>query len=447
MCSQGRNVSVSLVGSRPLALLSRSSAAIDTALIVQPGTVGGFAGGGRGPWANGSDHNGPGSPTVRVHSFLVRAAAAGVGEVQRITTRCDAGENIGGTFHILAGNASTGPIAFDAPAATVAERSSGLGFGAAAATRSGPDAVGAFQWTITFAPRVGDVPQLAVDGNGLTGLGASASSSTLRNGNVLGGAFRLRWPAMGWNGTTEVSVDATASPTAFRAALAAAPHVRAAYVAPWGRASQGWDQHPRPEGQAGVDLQTLWADGAARSRAWAVSVAVVEPAALPVTSRWDPLSEASPPVPTVPTVIEDGLTGENASVTLTARPLTAGKACEPPPALIFPCAREGHVWSTAYGGSGGSYGASGGRGGGVSVVEAGGAPSDFDPAESPNPTPEGPAEAAPAPAVGNEVRWFGPKVRVILDPSWAHSPSLPHSELGPSTAAVAAVRGACIRAL
>lgn len=406
--AQSRNVSVSLVGSRPLALLSRSSAAVDTALTVQAGTMGGFAGGGRGPWANGSDHNGPGAPTVRVHTFLVRARAAAVGEMQRISTRCDAGENIGGTFRVYVGNASTGTIPFDASARTVAERSSGLGFGAVAATREGPDAEGAFRWTITFAPRAGDVPQLAVDGRGLTGLGAAAASSTLRNGNVLGGTFRLRWPALGWNGTAEVSVNATASSAAFRAALAAAPHVRAAYVAPWGRASRRWDGHPRPEGVDGVDFTTLWADGAAGSRAWAVTIAARAPHARPVSSRWDSLSEANPPVPTVPAAVGDALTGENATVTLITRPTAAGTPCDALPGLALPCAGTSHVWSTAYGGSGGSYGGRGGRGGAVSVADtdadADGALSKYDPAESPNPTPDGPAEAAPALPVGDPVR-------------------------------------------
>jgi len=91
----GVGVKVYTTGVRALSLLSRSSTIIDTPIIAESGTLGGFPGG---RLKDDFNSNGPGSGSRRVFEKTVTTAAVNVDEIQRITTYATPGENLAGGF-------------------------------------------------------------------------------------------------------------------------------------------------------------------------------------------------------------------------------------------------------------------------------------------------------------------------------------------------------------
>ena len=73
-------------------------------------------------------------------------------------------------------------------------------------SRAGPDAQGGYEWTVTFDPSFGDIPQLFIAQSGLESIGAAIDVQTLRDGAMLGGHFRLSYEG---EQTEAIPVDAT----------------------------------------------------------------------------------------------------------------------------------------------------------------------------------------------------------------------------------------------
>eukprot|EP00903_Cladosiphon_okamuranus_P013614 g12679.t1 len=146
----GPEIAIEVTGQRPLAILSRGSLILNTSIIAEPSTLGGFPGGGgiardpgtdrllstpsvppeydlsslvggtlEGVGSGGADVasyniNGPGSASYRYFLFTITTSADDVDEVQRICTTADEGQTLRGCFHISHGNFSTECVPHDA---------------------------------------------------------------------------------------------------------------------------------------------------------------------------------------------------------------------------------------------------------------------------------------------------------------------------------------------
>ena len=79
--------------------------------------------------------------------------------------------------------------------------------GVQSVSRSGPDTQGGYQWTITFDTSLGNIPQLYMYTQSLSGSGATVLIDTIKQGNVLSsGFFKLQYcssitNAIGFNAT------------------------------------------------------------------------------------------------------------------------------------------------------------------------------------------------------------------------------------------------------
>ncbi|KAJ0411824.1 hypothetical protein ATCC90586_002977 [Pythium insidiosum] len=195
--SLGKDVVVRLQGRNALSLLSRSSVILDTALVARPGTLGGFPGGGfLGARAtDNNNQNGPGSTSVRVHVATLSTAGTHIPEIQEIETSAAPGQRIQGTFTVAYRGVWTQPIRYDTNAYELRKtlETTFASIGTLQVERddlkSQVAEVGRL-WRITFLTAVGNVPQLQVESQ-LTGLDATVVSRTVRDGNGLGGSFRL----------------------------------------------------------------------------------------------------------------------------------------------------------------------------------------------------------------------------------------------------------------
>ncbi|GLE00851.1 hypothetical protein PINS_up009648 [Pythium insidiosum] len=195
--SLGKDVVVRLQGRNALSLLSRSSLILDTTLVARPGTLGGFPGGGfLGARAtDNNNQNGPGSTSVRVHVATLSTAGTHVPEIQEIETSAAPGQKIQGTFTVAYRGVWTQPIRYDTNAYELRKtlETTFAKVGTLQVERDDlktqvPE-VGRL-WRITFLTAVGNVPQLQVASQ-LTGLDATVVARTVRDGNELGGTFRL----------------------------------------------------------------------------------------------------------------------------------------------------------------------------------------------------------------------------------------------------------------
>ncbi|KAG6591152.1 putative carbohydrate-binding protein [Phytophthora cinnamomi] len=201
----GSAVRVRFLGSRAVAILSRSSFIVDTDLKVRPGTLGGFPGGGfigsgtNFPGVN-NNQNGPGSASVRVYVKTMSTWGKHVPEVQEIETSAAAGQKLQGHFILRfpsAGSAglSTETIAYDASALDVRRRLEtafpdigDLNVERDDTLEQVPE-IGRL-WRVTFLSAVGNVPQLQAQ-SFLTGLESKVVTRTIVNGNELSGSFQL----------------------------------------------------------------------------------------------------------------------------------------------------------------------------------------------------------------------------------------------------------------
>jgi hypothetical protein len=153
---------------------------------------------------------------------VVTTAAAARAEVQTITTSAAPGETLGGTFTLELDTTSSGgskqrsgviafnaePIDYRASVAEILRAMSNIGAaGVQDVTVVGPDAQGGFTWRITFATAMGNVPDLKLSSNFLTGSGANVMLATTTQGNVItAGTFTL---AFRGEATADIPFDAS----------------------------------------------------------------------------------------------------------------------------------------------------------------------------------------------------------------------------------------------
>ncbi|KAF4031960.1 Fibronectin type III domain [Phytophthora infestans] len=139
----------------------------------------------------------------------VTTSATAVAEVQTITTSAAPGETLGGVFTIQMDSTKSGGsvqrsgvIGFNAPASgdrsgvlEILNAMSNIGpTGVQSVQKSMADAQGGITWTIMFSTAMGDVPQLTLSSNFLTGSGANVVINTPKQGNVIdGGMLTLRF--------------------------------------------------------------------------------------------------------------------------------------------------------------------------------------------------------------------------------------------------------------
>jgi hypothetical protein len=140
---------------------------------------------------------------------LITTNATALYEIQTIETDCAAGGTLGGSFALgldtsASGGSSemSGEVSFSAsPEGTylsvkrVLEAMPNVGAGGVVAvTRQVTDnAKGSYLWTVTFATKLGNLPQLTLRDSSLTGTGATVDLATVRDQNLLGGSFRLQY--------------------------------------------------------------------------------------------------------------------------------------------------------------------------------------------------------------------------------------------------------------
>ncbi|KAL9182021.1 hypothetical protein ACHAXT_012364 [Thalassiosira profunda] len=251
------NVNVTLTGQRAMALVSRSSAHVNTTLHAVPGTLGGFPGGFSvsrrpnerlvrvcteqvdsrdfldvcgdkasccpgdqpiGELANGvvsNNVNGPGSPSQRVYLMTIQTSATVVNEIQTVTTNANRGQTLSGGFRLHFIGYSTPFLPHDITASQLKRKmedslnpvkpnqlrsfdrtDSVAGIGAVGITRETFGTSGGYKWSITFASAVGDIAKDSSQltaTNELVSRGARVDVETTKHGNSIGGAFALQF--------------------------------------------------------------------------------------------------------------------------------------------------------------------------------------------------------------------------------------------------------------
>lgn len=128
-------------------------------------------------------------------------------EVQLVKTSCDPYNQLSGEFTInldttpTGGSVQTsGVVSYNADAAAPASRGTVKAILEAMTnihqgvdvTRSTADSENGYTWTVTFPLSMGDVPQMSIGSlGGLGGTGANVAFSTVTEGNIIRGSFRL----------------------------------------------------------------------------------------------------------------------------------------------------------------------------------------------------------------------------------------------------------------
>jgi hypothetical protein len=280
----GPELEVKVVGQRALSLLSKTSAVINTTINIVPGTLGGFQGGGSvarlasdalndepravhicdlGKYCSyntsnpssfrsfdepliTNNVNGPGSGNLRIHSFVMKTFSADIREIQTITTRAQNGQTLSGGFVVMFKKYSTPIIPHDVSPLQLKSiiednlnimnpysgpvfskrdlSSSPAGIGIVNVTRSSPDSQEGFTWTITFTSSIGNIEQLRVKSY-LFGIKANVTTATVRDGNEIGGTFRLHF-----QGFITEPIPAAATAAQFSQKLRELPIVRSVFV-------------------------------------------------------------------------------------------------------------------------------------------------------------------------------------------------------------------------
>ena len=281
----GPELKVTLVGQRALALLSKTSAVINTTIEALPGYLGGFQGGGSvarlpsdelsdsprpvlicdlGHYCLGSslfsgnssqysnnltivsnNVNGPGSGNLRLNAFTLITSAKYIQEVQSIRTTATLGQSLAGGFVVRYKNYSTTIIPNDASTQLIKSileqnlnlinpTNSGItqnradtlpaGIGVVRVTRSTPDSTGGYVWNITFTTAIGNVDQMTVESH-LKGIGASVTIQTIVQGNEINGTFLLNF-----QGYSTLPISSKATALEFQNVLLQLPIVATANV-------------------------------------------------------------------------------------------------------------------------------------------------------------------------------------------------------------------------
>ena len=264
----GPEVKVTIVGQRAISIVSKTSAVINTTIVAEPGTIGGMRGGGSvgrfeadrltdhprsificdiglycegdtvtnrmkaGSMAHDSfisnNVNGPGSGNLRVHPFVITTTADDIREIQVIHTAATPGQTLAGGFKLHFRGYNTPIIPHDvsadmlkaivennlnivppsnAPYNTDRITSTVAGVGTVDVSRSRQDEQEGYTWSLTFTTYIGNMEQITLT-DYLEGLGAAVSISTFRNGNELGGTFKLSFQG---ENTAPISIYETAA--------------------------------------------------------------------------------------------------------------------------------------------------------------------------------------------------------------------------------------------
>jgi hypothetical protein len=373
----------------------RTSIILNTTLYANPGTLGGFPGGGSvarlldesvvdtpqtvmicdltdtcdnsRPNVNFTDMqrssfisnnvNGPGSGNLRVYPFVIRTAADVIPEVQSIRTGASSGQSLSGGFILAFRNFQTPIISFDVSSVglkAMIENSlntyspnAGLvnvdrltggapGVGAVDVSRSRADAQGGHEWRITFNTAIGNLPQMTATSL-LQGLGANISTATLQQGNEIGGSFVIRF------NNQQTTISSTESANSMLSKLLLIPAVSSAFV-----------ERTDP---TGLCDDGLCPNGPFLSRGYMWTIYVTSDEEYGNTTPYSPTSPVAMTNSTAASITVDysHLTGTNAYATVSLGLSTSLDDMKSLLALTIP-------FSLAFGGGGGSYGGSGGKG-------------------------------------------------------------------------------------
>lgn len=402
----GPDITIEVVGQRAIVLVSKTAFILNTTISLYPGTVGGFPGGYSVArkvdeslidtprdvlicdlvgYCNVNDTvstpyipvsqkdrlklisnnvNGPGSGNLRNHPFVIRTYADDIDEIQTVTTTAQEGQTLEGGFKLHYGQYSTPVIPCDASAGAVKRiiednlnlmnpgvfpisskryENENAGVGLVNVTRSNRDNNGGYVWTITFKTVIGNIQQLRVT-NFLQALKANVVVRTIRDGNELGGSFKISFMNQI---TRPIPHNATASTV--KDALLALPTVRTAYVI-------------RNDPVRNCD-DGLCMNGPLQSRAFIWSIYVTTDAS---SDNHSPSSPTSPLARAQMNTSQMSLdfsllTGAGAGMKLDRGMATSPHAFLALLNITFP-------FSLAYGGGGGSFGGHGGKGYGDNPV-------------------------------------------------------------------------------
>lgn len=204
----GKGVDIVLLGRLPFVLLSRSSMIIDAELDIDPGTLGGFPGGGSIGLID-LNQNGPGSVNALLHVVTLSTSATQITQIQEVQTICPDGENIGGYF-ILSYTSNdvkyslktqkTQPITYDASAYDVQliMQDAFPELGQLLVERldtSEQNAKIGRAWRITFQSATLNAPLLKAL-SFLEGVGAKVLTRYIQERNQIGGGFRLSFQGL-----------------------------------------------------------------------------------------------------------------------------------------------------------------------------------------------------------------------------------------------------------
>ena len=391
----GPEVEVSIVGQRALVIQSRTAFVLNTTLETNPGTLGGFPGGGSvgryeedqlveqprhiymcelGQYCasqNGSTYNysglsfvsnnvnGPGSGNVRINTFVLHTYAKREKEVQYVRTYAQANQTLAGGFTMKFKEYVSPLLTHDVTASAmkralennfnmfspdrghkveqVRQATGSTGIGMVSVSRSSQDSQEGYEWQITFDSYIGDAPQIQATSY-LQGLRANISTGTYVAGNEIGGTFTLSF-----QDATTRPISSYASAEDLRLKLLELPPVSTAFVEridPTERCDDG-----------------LCTNGPYFSRAMLWTVYVTTNLSYDNISPTSPTSPVSLSEATYNrfTVDASGLTGLNVSAEIS---LGGGKSSNG----IFALLNISTPFSMAFGGAGASYGGYGGRG-------------------------------------------------------------------------------------
>lgn len=274
----GPEVGVTLVGQRAFALVSKTTAVINTTFFAKPGTIGGMLGGGNvGRFASdrlndkpkeiyicdigkycadparknitepfvSNNPNGKGSGNLRVSPFVVTTSAPDFKEIQVIRTFAQPGQTLAGGFQLTFKKYITPILPHDCSSElmkSIIESNLNLvqptnkivlpnrfkdgiaGAGEVTVSRSTQTDEEGYTWSITFSTAIGNIEQMKFT-NYLQGLKAGMTLDTLQNGTEILGTFTL-----GYQGAVTAPILAAETAAGFKAKLLALPSVVSAFV-------------------------------------------------------------------------------------------------------------------------------------------------------------------------------------------------------------------------
>ena len=405
----GPETEVKLVGQRALALVSKTSLLVNTTIMAEPGTIGGFQGGysvarltteslddtpksiiicDLGGYCDQNatlnedgtrriltpdeyddittnNVNGPGSGNLKVHPVVITTSAPHIPEVQVVTTTALVGQTLAGGFLLSFGQYTTPLIPHDATGATMKKMlEDNLNIvppnaGIAAAREISDSIAGIGLVDVTRSTQDSQEGfQWFITFSGaigniqqlepttfLQGLDANVTVDTLVEGNEIGGSFKLTF-----EGSETEPIDSYETATGLKAKLLELPMVSTAFVV-------------RIDDTENCD-DGLCDDGPlpCRGMIWSVYVTT--------NGTYDNISPVSP---TSPNINESGTIfrfGYISSLTGTNSSIYIDHGMEDSPNEIVSLLNVTIPFSLAFGGAGASYGGLGGNGYGENPVGA-----------------------------------------------------------------------------